>query len=226
MDVPAKEPVHRLAAAPRDEKGPARARCGPAHGPVIASRGWYTAGSKAMRGNGTGDTLAAETILAFDPGTAIVGWAVLRAAGDVLSLSGCGALTTAAGLPAAIRLRQIHEGALALIREWSPDVVAVERLFFARNQTTAIQVGQASGVILLAAASSGLNVAEYTPPQVKIAVTGEGNADKRQIQYMVARLLGLPAPPRPDDVADAVAIAICHAHSRRLQALTDRPASG
>jgi crossover junction endodeoxyribonuclease RuvC len=167
-----------------------------------------------------GDIRRVETILAFDPGTAIVGWAALRAAGDSLSLGGCGALTTPAGLAAAVRLRQIHEGALDLIRQWNPDVVAVERLFFARNQTTAIQVGQASGVILLAAASSGLEVVEYTPPQVKLAVTGEGNADKRQVQYMVARLLGLATPPRPDDVADAVAIAICHAHSRRLQALT------
>ncbi len=167
-----------------------------------------------------GDIRRVETILAFDPGTAIVGWAALRAAGDSLLLGGCGALTTPSGLAAAVRLRQIHEGALDLIRQWKPDVVAVERLFFARNQTTAIQVGQASGVILLAAASSGLEVVEYTPPQVKLAVTGEGNADKRQVQYMVARLLGLAAPPRPDDVADAVAIAICHAHSRHLQALT------
>ncbi len=164
--------------------------------------------------------LSTETILAFDPGTAIVGWAALRASGDRLALGGCGAITTPAGLAAELRLKHIHERALALIGEWAPDVVAVERLFFARNQTTAIQVGQASGVILLAAASQGLEVVEYTPPQVKLAVTGEGNADKRQVQYMVARLLGLAAPPRPDDVADAVAIAICHAHSRRLRSLT------
>lgn len=183
-------------------------------------------GGEAMSRSCAGDTRRAETILAFDPGTAIVGWAALRAARDSLSLGGCGALTTPAGLAAAVRLRQIYEGALDLIRQWSPDVVAVERLFFARNQTTAIQVGQASGVILLAAASSGLEVVEYTPPQVKLAVTGEGNADKRQVQYMVARLLGLAAPPRPDDVADAVAIAICHAHSRRLQALTRQGPSG
>lgn len=161
-----------------------------------------------------------QTILAFDPGTATIGWAVLLAKGDRMKLGECGALRTSKDDDACERLRQIHEGVVDLIRRWEPEVMALERLFFAKNQTTALKVGQAVGVIMLAAAQAGLPAVEYTPPEVKMAVVGEGNAEKQQIQYMVTRILGLDAPPKPDDVADACAIAICHANSRRLKALS------
>lgn len=157
-----------------------------------------------------------HTILAFDPGTAIVGWAALEAIGDRLRLLGSGAITTPKSDAAEVRLLHIHSAVVELIKQYSPGVMALEQLFFAKNQTTALRVGQAVGVILLAAAQNGLPVAQYTPPQVKLAVVGEGNADKRQVQYMVVRLLGLAQTPKPDDVADAMAIAICHAHSRKL----------
>ncbi|MCC6485443.1 MAG: crossover junction endodeoxyribonuclease RuvC [Armatimonadetes bacterium] len=158
-------------------------------------------------------------MLAFDPGTATVGWAVLHARGDRVKLADCGALRTSKDEIASQRLRQIHEGVEELIQAWKPDVMALERLFFAKNQTTALKVGQAVGVILLAAAQSEIPAVEYTPPQVKMAVVGEGNAEKQQVQYMVTRILKLDKAPKPDDVADACAIAICHANSRKLKAL-------
>lgn len=158
-----------------------------------------------------------QTILAFDPGTATVGWAVLFHAGDRARLGGCGALTTSKNEKPQARLMKIHQDVQALIADWRPDVMALERQFFAKNQTTALKVGQAVGVILLAAAEAGLDVVEYTPPEIKLAVVGEGNADKKQVQYMVKRILGLKETPKPDDAADAVAIAICHANSRKLR---------
>lgn len=162
-----------------------------------------------------------DTILAIDPGTATIGWAVLLAKGDRVRLADCGAITTPKEHDPGQRLKAIHVQVSELMEKWRPEVLAVERLFFSRNVTTATHVGQAVGVILLAAAECSIPVVEYTPPQVKLAVVGEGRAEKRQVQYMVARLLNLPEPPRPDDVADAVAIAICHANSRRLRTLTD-----
>jgi crossover junction endodeoxyribonuclease RuvC len=113
------------------------------------------------------------------------------------------------------RLLELFQDMKALIAEFQPDEVAIEKLFFGRNVTTAITVGQARGVLLLAAAELGIPVAEYTPAEVKQAITGYGNADKPQIQEMVQRLLNLPEPPRPDDAADGVAVAVCHLqHSR------------
>lgn len=149
-----------------------------------------------------------------------MGWACLHAQGDRLRLEECGAIRTPKTDEPHLRLQQIHEQVVELIRLYRPGVMVLERLFFARNQSTALKVGQAVGVILLAAAQHGLDVREYTPPQVKLAVVGEGNADKRQVQYMVTRILNLKTTPKPDDVADAVAIAICHAHSRKMLGLT------
>jgi crossover junction endodeoxyribonuclease RuvC len=118
-----------------------------------------------------------------------------------------------------LRLLELFQDMQALLTEFDPDEVAVEKLFFGRNVTTAITVGQARGAILLAAALHALPVAEYTPAEVKQAITGYGNAEKRQVQEMVQRALQLPQIPRPDDAADGVAIALCHLQTARYKAL-------
>lgn len=155
-------------------------------------------------------------VLGIDPGTALMGSGVVIAEGSRLRAVAYGALETPAGMPVAERLRVLYRAVRDLIATHRPDVLAVEELFFGRNVTTAIHVGQARGVVLLAAAETGLAVAEYTPAQVKQAVCGYGRADKTQVQKMVKTLLNLPAPPRPDDVADALAVAICCAFARPL----------
>jgi crossover junction endodeoxyribonuclease RuvC len=104
-----------------------------------------------------------------------------------------------------------------LLEAFKPNVVVMERLFFAKNQTTFIAVGKSTGVMQLAAAQKGIEVVEYTPPEIKQAVTGEGNAEKHQVQYMIQRILSIKEIPKPDDAADALAICICHAHSERLK---------
>ena len=118
-----------------------------------------------------------------------------------------------------LRLLELFQDMQALLAEFKPDEVAVEKLFFGRNVTTAISVGQARGAILVAAALAGLPVVEYTPAEVKQAVAGYGNADKQQVQQMVMQLLSMAAPPTPDDAADGVAIAICHLQSARYAKL-------
>ncbi|MEZ4561626.1 MAG: crossover junction endodeoxyribonuclease RuvC [Thermomicrobiales bacterium] len=147
--------------------------------------------------------------MGFDPGTARLGYGVIASDPDPRAID-YGIIATDAGLSMAQRLVEIHEAVTELIQVFRPDAVAVERLFFAQNVTTAMTVGQARGVVLLAAAQRGLPVAEYAPSEVKQAVVGYGKADKRQIQEMVRIMLGLEAVPRPDDAADALAIAICH----------------
>lgn len=147
--------------------------------------------------------------LGFDPGTARLGYGVIASDPDPRAID-YGIIATDAKLPMAQRLVEIHEAVTELIQVFRPDAVAVERLFFAQNVTTAMTVGQARGVVLLAAAQRGLPVAEYAPSEVKQAVVGYGKADKRQIQEMVRIMLGLDSVPRPDDAADALAIAICH----------------
>jgi crossover junction endodeoxyribonuclease RuvC len=147
--------------------------------------------------------------LGFDPGTARLGYGVISSEPDPRAID-YGIIATDAGLPMARRLVEIHEAVTELIQVYRPDAVAVERLFFAQNVTTAMTVGQARGVVLLAAAQQGLPVAEYAPSEVKQAVVGYGKADKRQIQEMVRIMLGLETLPRPDDAADALAVAICH----------------
>ena len=153
-------------------------------------------------------------ILGIDPGYAIVGFGVLDADRGKARLVRCGAINTRAGTPMPLRLLQIQEDLETLIRDFAPDVMAIEELFFNTNVTTAIGVAQARGVILATAARLGVHIFEYSPSQVKIAVVGYGKAEKRQVMDMTKRILGLSAVPKPDDAADAVAIALCHARSR------------
>ncbi|PWV91977.1 Holliday junction endonuclease RuvC [Paenibacillus cellulosilyticus] len=152
-------------------------------------------------------------VLGIDPGIAIVGFGFVDKDGHKLTPVQYGSIETKAGTPQEKRLIQVYESAGALMDKYKPDEVAVEKLFFNRNVTTAFAVGQARGVIILAAAQRGLPVAEYTPLQVKQAVVGYGKAEKRQVQEMVRMFLKLSSVPKPDDVADALAVAICHAHS-------------
>lgn len=154
-------------------------------------------------------------ILGIDPGVAIVGYAIIMAQGDNLQLLACDAITTRAGVALPLRLRTIYQQLSELIERYRPHEVAMEELFFGRNTSTAIAVGQARGIAMLAVADYGLSIAEYTPNEVKLAVTGYGAAKKEQVGEMVRLLLHLPAIPRPDDAADAAAIAICHAHTMR-----------
>ena len=154
-------------------------------------------------------------ILGIDPGFGRIGYAVVAAVGDNLRLIACNAIITPKGLPYPQRLQQIYKQLSAIIAQYQPQEAAMEELFFGRNVSTAIAVGQARGVTLLALANSGLSIAEYTPNEVKLAVTGYGAAKKDQVGEMVRLLLHLKAVPRPDDAADAAAIAICHAHTVR-----------
>ncbi len=152
----------------------------------------------------------ARIALGIDPGTAIVGYAVVMAQGNTLKMMACDVITTPAKMPLAQRLQLIYEGLSKLIATYKPNEAAMEELFFAKNARTAMTVGQARGVAMLALANGGLSVAEYTPKQIKQAVTGYGGADKNQVGEMVRILLGLSSIPRPDDAADAAAVAICH----------------
>ncbi|GAC1359266.1 MAG: crossover junction endodeoxyribonuclease RuvC [Ktedonobacteraceae bacterium] len=152
----------------------------------------------------------ARVALGIDPGTAIVGYAVVMARGGELSMLACDVITTPARMPLAQRLQIIYEGLSKLIALHKPNEAAMEELFFAKNARTAMTVGQSRGVAMLALVNGGLSVAEYTPKQVKQAVTGYGGADKNQVGEMVRILLKLPAVPKPDDAADAAAVAICH----------------
>ncbi|MCS7308970.1 MAG: crossover junction endodeoxyribonuclease RuvC [Armatimonadota bacterium] len=161
-------------------------------------------------------------IIGFDPGTAITGYGVLQQEGQQLRVQDFGCITTAANLPAPRRIQRIYEEVCRLLDEHQPDVVVTERLFFNRNETTALSVGRTVGVILLAAAQRGIEWVEYTPLEVKTAVVGYGGAEKRQVQYMVTRLLGLADTPKPDDAADALAVALCHAHSAWARGLVTR----
>lgn len=154
--------------------------------------------------------------LGIDPGTAIVGYAVVAAKGSTLSMIACDVITTPAGMPLAQRLQQIYQRLGEIIETYQPNEAAMEELFFAKNARTALTVGHARGVIMLALANGGLTVAEYTPKQVKQAVTGYGGADKVQVGEMVRILLNLRAVPRPDDAADAAAVAICHLNTAPL----------
>ena len=157
--------------------------------------------------------------LGIDPGTAITGYGLVREQDDRLVLVDCGVITTAVGQALPLRLQAIYRGLRDLVHRFQPGEAAVEELFFSRNARTALAVGHARGVALLALADAGLPIAEYKPMQVKQAITGYGGADKQQVQEMVRLLLDLESAPQPDDAADAVAIAICHVHASRLAAL-------
>jgi len=152
-------------------------------------------------------------IIGIDPGYATVGYGIIDYDKNKFTTVSYGAIITAPETAFNLRLAEIYADLSELIVHYKPEFMAVERLFFTTNQKTAIDVAQARGVILLAAARNDINVAEYTPLQVKSAVTGYGKAVKRQVQEMTAKILSLPAIPKPDDTADALAIAVCHAHS-------------
>ena len=152
-------------------------------------------------------------ILGIDPGYAIVGAGLVDYHGSSFTLLEATAITTQANTPFDRRLLEIYTGVEGLIAQHKPAAMAIEQLFFNTNSKTAIDVAQARGVTLLAAARAGVPVYEYTPLQVKQSVVGYGRAEKRQVQDMVKLLLHLTTCPKPDDVADALAIAICHAHS-------------
>lgn len=152
-------------------------------------------------------------ILGIDPGYAIVGFGLVESAGGKQRLVACGAINTPAGVRLSARLYQIANDLEELIRQFNPDVLAIEELFFNNNVTTGIGVAQARGVIIMTAEKMGIPIYEYNPSQVKQAVVGYGKAEKRQVMDMTKRLLGLTSVPKPDDAADAVAIALCHARS-------------
>lgn len=154
-------------------------------------------------------------VLGIDPGYAIVGWGVIDYIGSQFKPVDFGAVTTQAGTPFEERLRQVYEEVLALCQTHRPEALAIEKLYYQHNQTTVIGVAEARGVILLAAAQCGIPIYEYTPMQVKQSVTGYGKAVKKQMMEMVRIMLHLPAVPKPDDTADALAMAITHCHCSR-----------
>ena len=155
-------------------------------------------------------------ILGIDPGLATTGVGVVEKAGGIFRMVHCGVISTPAGIEDGERLLCLSDSLEELLREFSPDRAAVERLYFSRNVTTAIPVAQARGVVLLQLTRFGIPYGEYTPNQVKQGVTGSGRAAKAQVQEMVRRLLGLKKAPTPDDAADALAVAITHHHGSPL----------
>ena len=152
------------------------------------------------------------TILGIDPGYGTIGYGVVRADRDRFTPVQYGAIKTPAGAPMHLRLCELYDDLCTLIDTFHPEAAAVEELFFNQNITTGIQVAQARGVILLALAQKGLTPISYTPSQVKQSIVGYGKADKHQVIYMVTKILHLPEPSKPDDTADALAIAICTTH--------------
>ena len=154
-------------------------------------------------------------VLGIDPGTASLGYGIVERTGSHLRSLGHGVISTSADSALPQRLLEIHRAVEALIAEHRPALVGVERLFFSKNVQTAFAVGQARGVVLLAAAAAGIPVREATPNEVKVAVTGYGAADKEQVGRMVAVVLGLAEPPTPDDAADALAVGVCIANAER-----------
>ncbi len=155
-------------------------------------------------------------IIGIDPGLALMGYGVLQYEKDKSRLLECGVIVTEAGTPLPLRLSKLHDSMRELIVKYDPDCVAFEELFAGKNIKTVIQVAQARGVAMAAAFGTGAALFEYTPKQIKQAVVGYGNAEKKQVQEMVRLLLGMDSIIRPDDAADAVACALCHAHSSRF----------
>ena len=152
-------------------------------------------------------------ILGIDPGLAIVGWGVVEYRSGKFKTLGYGAIRTPAGTRTEERLAGIYRDLNTVIDHFKPDEMAVEELFFTNNITTGIRVAEARGIVLLCGEQKGLRIAEYTPMQVKQAVVGYGRAEKKQVMTMVTSILGLGEVPKPDDTADALAIAVCHGHS-------------
>jgi crossover junction endodeoxyribonuclease RuvC len=158
-------------------------------------------------------------VIGVDPGTAITGWGIIEGDGNDLAMLAAGVITTPAGSPLPHRLQTIYRELTDIIARWQPETAALEELFFSKNAKTALAVGHGRGAAMLALANADLTITEYKPLEIKQAITGHGGADKRQMQQMVKLLLSLDDIPRPDDAADALAVAICHVHSARLRLL-------
>ncbi len=156
-------------------------------------------------------------ILGIDPGTANTGYGVIKKTKQHLEVLSYGCITTDPRLSTAERLKRINKEITTLIKKYRPNAVAIEDIFFFKNLKTVVKVSQARGVVMLTACRRGISIAEYTPLQVKLAITSYGRADKSQVQHMVKVLLNLTEIPRPDDAADALAVAICHAHSAKMK---------
>jgi len=161
-------------------------------------------------------------ILGIDPGIALAGFGVVEKNGVAIKAGSYGHISTEAGTPVPDRLKILYDDMANIVEEYRPDVMAVEELFFNKNVKTAIIAAQARGVIILSAVNHDIEVVEYTPLQVKQAITGYGRASKQQVQFMVKEMLRLKEIPKPDDTADALAIAICHANSVDLMKHLDR----
>jgi crossover junction endodeoxyribonuclease RuvC len=164
-------------------------------------------------------------ILGLDPGYAIIGYGIIEKTGSKITPISYGAITTKANTPLASRLSNINHDIKKLLSKYTIEQVAIEDLFFNKNTKTAMAVAQARGVLVTAAYDACKKVYSYTPPEIKSGVTGYGQATKSQIQYMVTKLLNLPSPPKPDDTADALAVAICHANSHKLKYITMQSSS-
>ena len=160
-------------------------------------------------------------ILGLDPGTATTGYGIVDVEEGEFTAVTYGVIKTPARMPMPQRLQLIQQELQQLLDEYQPETVGIEEVFFGRNVTTAITVGQARGVLLLTLANAGLPIGEYSPPKIKDAVTGYGKADKAQVQLMVRNLLHLEETPRPDDAADGLAVAITHYHYQRFASLYD-----
>lgn len=156
-------------------------------------------------------------IVGIDPGTARVGWAAIQESGSKINVLSYGCITTPIEKSPELRLLTIYEELTKILTKYKPTHLALEDLFFTSNAKTIIPVGQARGVILLAAAQKHIPVTSYSPPAIKRAITGDGKADKSQVNRMVMRILHLDTPPKPDDTADAIAIALTHAYSYKLK---------
>lgn len=161
-------------------------------------------------------------ILGLDPGTATTGYGIIDVDSDRYEVVCYGVISTSPKDATPVRLQSTYRQLTALLAEYRPDTAGVEQLFFGRNITTAIGVGQARGVLLLALADADVPLSEYSPPSVKEAVTGYGNADKPQVQLMVRHLLNLEETPKPDDAADALAVAITHARQESFRLAQER----
>ncbi|MGB9613276.1 MAG: crossover junction endodeoxyribonuclease RuvC [Candidatus Margulisiibacteriota bacterium] len=157
-------------------------------------------------------------ILGIDPGLATTGFGLVKQHGDRLLHVECGCITTPSNFDPHKRLEKIYSELKQLLIDYKPDALALERIYFGANSKTAMMVGQARGIVLLVAAEKRIAIYEYTPLEIKLAITGYGKADKKQVQEMIKTLLRLESLPKPDDAADALAVAICHLHSFKLSA--------
>lgn len=160
-------------------------------------------------------------VLGLDPGTATTGYGIIDAVDGRLTAVTYGVIATPAHEKMTVRLQTIYRELQTLITTYQPETAGIEEVFFGRNITTAITVGQARGVLILALANAGISIGEYSPPKIKDAITGYGKADKAQVQLMIRNLLDLAETPRPDDAADGLAIAITHYHYQRYQMLSE-----